>query len=177
VCPTGTRWRRRSVPESVPKRGRATIIRQPTPTNDPIKNGPEIVDFRPVLYFVAALANRRLQPLGHLTVKIFLTISAIRRWLIRLCSSLCSSSPDLRSSVHLGGGFAHHRLANDSIPPALLGPSVFARISPPHSACCLAGATPPLPSGSAEQPSGISRGPQGQARSAKAGWDSLAALP
>jgi hypothetical protein len=47
------------------------------------------------------LANRRLQPLGHLTVMIFLTISATRRWLIRLCSSLCSSSPDLRFSVHL----------------------------------------------------------------------------
>src|SRR6266496_945607 len=45
------------------------------------------------------LANRRLQPLGHLTVMIFLTISAIRRCLIRLCSSLCSSSPDLRFSV------------------------------------------------------------------------------
>jgi hypothetical protein len=61
------------------------------------------------------LANRRLQPLGHLTVMIFLTISAIRRGLTRLCSSLCSSSPNLRSSVHLDGGFADHRLVNDSI--------------------------------------------------------------
>ena len=57
-----------SVPTSVPKRGPRTIIRQPTPTNRPIKNGPEIDDFRPVLRFPAALANRRLQPLGHLTV-------------------------------------------------------------------------------------------------------------
>jgi hypothetical protein len=39
----------RSVPASVPKPGPRTINRQPTPTNDPIKNGPEIVDFRPVL--------------------------------------------------------------------------------------------------------------------------------
>jgi hypothetical protein len=36
-----------SVPKSVPKRGPAAIIRQPTQTNDPIKNGPEIVHFRP----------------------------------------------------------------------------------------------------------------------------------
>jgi hypothetical protein len=55
------------------------------------------------------LANRRLQPLGHLTGLIFLTISAIRRGPIRLCSSLCSSSPNLRSSVHLDGGFADYR--------------------------------------------------------------------
>jgi hypothetical protein len=38
-----------SVPTSVPKRGPRTIIRQPTPTKFPIKNGPEIVNFRPVL--------------------------------------------------------------------------------------------------------------------------------
>jgi len=55
---------------SVPKRGPATIIRQPTPTKFAIKNGPEIIDFRPVLEFPAALANRRLQPLGHLTANV-----------------------------------------------------------------------------------------------------------
>jgi hypothetical protein len=38
-----------SVPTSVPKRGPRPIIRQPTPTKFPIKNGPEIIDFRPVL--------------------------------------------------------------------------------------------------------------------------------
>ena len=38
-----------SVPTSVPKRGPSSIIRQPTPTKFPIKNGPEIIDFRPVL--------------------------------------------------------------------------------------------------------------------------------
>jgi hypothetical protein len=38
-----------AVPKSVPKRGPTTIIRQSTPTKKPIKNGPEIVDFRPVL--------------------------------------------------------------------------------------------------------------------------------
>src|SRR5262245_14484660 len=62
------------------------------------------------------LANRRLQPLGHLTASIFLTISALSRPLIRLCSSLCSSSPNLRSSVHLDGGFVDHRRINDSTP-------------------------------------------------------------
>ena len=46
---------------------------------------------------------------------IFLAISAIRRRPIRLCSSLCSSLPNLRPSVHLDGGFADHRLVNDSI--------------------------------------------------------------
>jgi len=43
------------------------ILQHPTPTNKPKKHGPEIVNFRPVPCFVAALANRRLQPLGHLT--------------------------------------------------------------------------------------------------------------
>src|SRR5947207_14665531 len=61
------------------------------------------------------LANRRLQPLGHLTVSNLLAISAVCLWLIRLCSSLCSISPNLRSSAHLDGGFADHRSVNDSI--------------------------------------------------------------
>ena len=56
-----------SAPPSVPKRRPRIINPQPTPTKVPIKNGPEIIDFRPVLEFPAALANRRLQPLGHLT--------------------------------------------------------------------------------------------------------------
>jgi hypothetical protein len=55
------------VPVSVPKRGPTPIPRHPTPAKRPMKNGPEIVDFRPVLCVVVALANRRLQPLGHLT--------------------------------------------------------------------------------------------------------------
>ena len=38
-----------SVPNSVAKRGPKTIIRQQTPTKFRLKNGPEIVDFRPVL--------------------------------------------------------------------------------------------------------------------------------
>ena len=59
----------RSVPASVPKPGPRTIIRQPTPTKFQLRNGPEIIDFRPVLEFLAALANRRLQPLGHLTAR------------------------------------------------------------------------------------------------------------
>ena len=42
----GVGW---SVPKSVPKRGPKPVIRQPTPTTKPIKNGPKIVNFRPVL--------------------------------------------------------------------------------------------------------------------------------
>jgi hypothetical protein len=34
----------------VPKLGPRAVKRQPTPTNESIKNGPEIVNFRPVLY-------------------------------------------------------------------------------------------------------------------------------
>jgi hypothetical protein len=43
-------------------------------------------------------------------------ILTISRLLIEVCSPLCSSSPNLRPSVHLDGGFADHRLVNDSIP-------------------------------------------------------------
>ena len=39
----------RSVPAGVPKPGPRTINRQPTPTKLPMKNGSEIIDFRPVL--------------------------------------------------------------------------------------------------------------------------------
>jgi hypothetical protein len=42
---------------SVPERRPRTILRQPTPTKLPTKNGPEIIDFRPVLKFPAALAT------------------------------------------------------------------------------------------------------------------------
>jgi hypothetical protein len=38
-----------SVPASVPKLNPRSIKRQPTPSNEPTKNGPEIVNFRPVL--------------------------------------------------------------------------------------------------------------------------------
>ena len=38
-----------TVPTSVPKRGPTTILRQSTPTKKAIKNGPEIMNFRPVL--------------------------------------------------------------------------------------------------------------------------------
>jgi hypothetical protein len=37
------------IARSVPERSPTTIIRQPTPTKEPTKNGPEIIDFRPVL--------------------------------------------------------------------------------------------------------------------------------
>ena len=62
--------RTNSVPASVPKGGPMTINRQPTPTKLPMQNGPKILDFRPVLSFPAALANRRLRPLGHLTLRL-----------------------------------------------------------------------------------------------------------
>jgi hypothetical protein len=39
----------------------------PNANHETITNGPEIVDFTPILEFVAALANRRLRPRGHLT--------------------------------------------------------------------------------------------------------------
>ena len=55
------------MPTSVPKPGPTTIIRQPTATKLPKKDGSEIVNFRPVLRSRVTLANRRLQPLGHLT--------------------------------------------------------------------------------------------------------------
>jgi hypothetical protein len=67
------------------------------------------------------LANRRLRPLGHLTVSKLLAILAIRQCLIQLCSSLCSSSPNLRASVQVvDGRFADHRLINDNIPTVAL---------------------------------------------------------
>jgi hypothetical protein len=55
-----------SVPASVPKLEPRTINRQPA-NKEPTKNGPEIVNFKPVLESQATLANRRLQPLGRLT--------------------------------------------------------------------------------------------------------------
>ena len=66
-----------SVPVSVPKPGPRTISRQPTSTKLPTKNGPEIIDFRPVLRFSVALANHRLQPLGPLTAARKLSINEI----------------------------------------------------------------------------------------------------
>jgi hypothetical protein len=63
----------------VPKRGPKPVLRQPTPTNKPTKMGPEIVDFRPHVGFLPALANRRLQPLGHLTVSKLLRILRVPR--------------------------------------------------------------------------------------------------
>jgi hypothetical protein len=67
VCSQGTDRHQETVPKSVPERSPTTIIRQPTPTKVPINNGPEVFNFRPVLGFPTALANRPLQPLGHLT--------------------------------------------------------------------------------------------------------------
>jgi hypothetical protein len=46
---TAHRNRHSSVPVSVPTPGPRTVNRQPTPTKLLMKNGPEIIDFRPVL--------------------------------------------------------------------------------------------------------------------------------
>src|SRR5439155_27088841 len=59
---------RTSVSRGVPKRGPTTIIWHPTPTKFPMKNGPKSRRFRHILLSLAALANRRLRRLGHLTV-------------------------------------------------------------------------------------------------------------
>jgi len=59
-----------SVPKSVPKRGPMTIIRQPTATKFPTKKGRNLEDSSPFCDSPAALANRRLQPLGHLTAEV-----------------------------------------------------------------------------------------------------------
>jgi len=69
---------------SVPERGPKPVSRQPTPTNKPIKNGPEIVNFRPVLGSRATLANRRLQPLGHLTADLQIYVTKTLTWNTRL---------------------------------------------------------------------------------------------
>ena len=44
------------MPRLIPR----SINRQPTPTNEPIKNGPEILNFIPVLELPAASANRNV---------------------------------------------------------------------------------------------------------------------
>ena len=57
----------RSVPETVPERDQIPTNRQPTPPKFVRKYRPEIRDSRPVFESSSVLANRRLQPLGHLT--------------------------------------------------------------------------------------------------------------
>jgi hypothetical protein len=64
VLPAVTHLHRQQCAQSVPKRGPGTVTREPTPTNVPIKNGPEIINFRPVLESPLALANRRLPGTG-----------------------------------------------------------------------------------------------------------------
>jgi hypothetical protein len=49
VCLIGTHWRRLQCARQCAQPGPKTINRQPTPTKPPMKNGPEIIDFRPVL--------------------------------------------------------------------------------------------------------------------------------
>jgi hypothetical protein len=51
-------------------------------------------------------------------VLIFLTISTIRPAPFRLCSSLCSSSPNVRFSAHPDSDSVGSPSLNDSIPPA-----------------------------------------------------------
>jgi hypothetical protein len=59
-----------AVPESVPGRSPTPVQQHPAPTKFVRKNRPEIREFRPVLRARVTLANRRLQPLGHLTADV-----------------------------------------------------------------------------------------------------------
>ena len=65
------------MPKTVPKRLPSAVIQQPTATKSSKENGPEINNLRPVPYVSAALANHRLQPLGHLTEARKLSINEI----------------------------------------------------------------------------------------------------
>jgi hypothetical protein len=67
MCCSGC-WLCRRCARECAKRGPTTVNSDPTPTNDRRKNEPEIFDFLPVLRPSTTSANRRLQPLGHLTM-------------------------------------------------------------------------------------------------------------
>jgi dipeptidyl aminopeptidase/acylaminoacyl peptidase len=71
---------RKTVPKSVPRRGQIPVQAHPTPTSYVRRNRPEIVDLRPDLESLTTLANRRLQPLGHLTahLQVYVTNTLIR---------------------------------------------------------------------------------------------------
>ena len=69
----------RSVPNAVPCKSGGSQ-RQPTCVPE---NRPEIDDLRPVLRSRATLANRRLQPLGHLTARLQVYVTST---LMRNCS-------------------------------------------------------------------------------------------
>src|SRR5207247_11038117 len=73
---------RKTVSKNVPRRGPILVQTQPTPTSYVRRSRPEIVDLRPDLESLFTLANRRLQPLGHLT--------ATRKLSIRHASNLHS---------------------------------------------------------------------------------------
>jgi hypothetical protein len=96
------------VPKSVPKRGPMTILRHPTPTRFVRKNRPEIRDFRPILLSPAALANRRLQPLGHLTAdfQVYDTLrvtgnAAVPRLSLKLSLSALKTGAETAPHTHL----------------------------------------------------------------------------
>src|SRR5262245_37554424 len=83
--------------------------RQPRSQN---KNGPEIMDFRPVLQLLAALANRRLQPLGHLTARGILSINNIASYGKAIVPT---SVPEIVPGIRPEGPSlpTHHREAAD----------------------------------------------------------------
>jgi hypothetical protein len=69
VCSIGTHWRRLECARQCAQT-RSRNGRWGANANQRFnKNGPEIVNFRPVLESPLALANRRLQSLGHLTTQ------------------------------------------------------------------------------------------------------------
>jgi hypothetical protein len=67
VCSLGTHWHRLQCAHQCAQTRSKSHHSAANANQGPNKNGPEIVNFRPVLRFLVALANRRLQPLGHLT--------------------------------------------------------------------------------------------------------------
>ena len=84
---------RKTVSKNVPRRGPILVQTQPTPTSYVRRSRPEIVDLRPDLESLFTLANRRLQPLGHLT--------ATRKLSIRHASNLHSIGLSPRLSLKL----------------------------------------------------------------------------
>jgi hypothetical protein len=69
------------VPKNVPGRGPILVQTQPTPTSYVRRSRPKIVDLRPDLESLFTLANRRLQPLGHLTAhrQVYVTKTLTRK--------------------------------------------------------------------------------------------------
>jgi hypothetical protein len=62
------------VPKNVPELDQIGIKRRPTPTKFVRKSRPKTRHFRPIFTALRGLAKRRLQPLGHLTLRLARTL-------------------------------------------------------------------------------------------------------